>query len=318
MIAFLSFICVLTATCAGYPTKDTFTSDVWTFPLGTWVENLALRSNGHILATSIGKPEVWEVDPSGQQPALVVATIPNQEAVQGITEVEPDVFYVAANNFSLQAQTVQRNASAVYRLDFSKRSGDAVIEPTLVTRFDDSALLNGATTLDSEKGLILVGDSILGHVWLVDVYTGEKEMLPSNALFTPTNSEGPNGVNGMKFWNGLLYFSNWDQSLLANIPISIDRVVSGPAQILANLTTPDDILVLQNDRILVAGSDEIRLAKAEQVDLLSNSALLKGSTAVAKGIKPGEYFVSTSGGDAQYGGNVTVGGKIVRLSVDNI
>ena len=76
--------------------------DVWQFPNGTWVENLAVRSNGQILATLLSIPELYQVDPIGGQHPQLIHRFPMVTGLTGITEVEKDVFVVIAGNWSLK------------------------------------------------------------------------------------------------------------------------------------------------------------------------------------------------------------------------
>jgi len=78
------------------------------FPLGTWVENLAVRKNGQILASILTTPEIYLVDPSQQPPtAALVATFPALGCL-GIAEVKPDLFYViTGTSLSTPSQTPQ-------------------------------------------------------------------------------------------------------------------------------------------------------------------------------------------------------------------
>jgi hypothetical protein len=76
--------------------------DVWQFPNGTFVENLAVRSNGQILATLLSVPELYQVDPIGGRHPQLIHRFPMVTGLTGITEVEKDVFVVIAGNWSLK------------------------------------------------------------------------------------------------------------------------------------------------------------------------------------------------------------------------
>lgn len=57
------------------------------FPGGTWIENLAIRSNGLILANLLSAPEIYQVDPSTHA-AVLAAKIPAATGLLGIAEIE--------------------------------------------------------------------------------------------------------------------------------------------------------------------------------------------------------------------------------------
>lgn len=67
------------------------------FPRGTCIENLAIRSNGLILANLVSAPEIYLVDPKTGAASLATK-IPAATGLLGIAEIEKDVYYVVARN----------------------------------------------------------------------------------------------------------------------------------------------------------------------------------------------------------------------------
>src|ERR1700761_4932125 len=57
---------------------------IYEFENETWVENIAVRSNGKLLVTLITAPEVWEVDPI-ESTASLVYKFPNASSALGIS-----------------------------------------------------------------------------------------------------------------------------------------------------------------------------------------------------------------------------------------
>jgi hypothetical protein len=74
--------------------------DVWRFPTGTWVENIAVRSNGKLLVTLLSQPDVYQVNPSGTESPSLVYSFPGASGALGIAELGTDVFAVVAGNWS--------------------------------------------------------------------------------------------------------------------------------------------------------------------------------------------------------------------------
>jgi hypothetical protein len=72
------------------------------FPNLTWVENLAVRSNGQVLVTLLTTPELVLVDPFNDGKQVVVHQFPNVVGLTGIAEIAEDVFAVASGNFSVK------------------------------------------------------------------------------------------------------------------------------------------------------------------------------------------------------------------------
>lgn len=79
--------------------------NVAVFPNGTWVENIAVRWNGHLLVTLLNRPEVWEVEPLSGHSELVYS-FPEATGTLGIAEIEHDIFAVNVGNSTLPATGV--------------------------------------------------------------------------------------------------------------------------------------------------------------------------------------------------------------------
>lgn len=78
--------------------------NVWEFSNPTWVENIAVRSNGHLLVTILSSPDLYQIDPTGKPPQLV-HTFPQYTGLLGIAEIESDVFAVVTSNVTLATLT---------------------------------------------------------------------------------------------------------------------------------------------------------------------------------------------------------------------
>lgn len=76
--------------------------DVWQFPNETWIENIAIRSNGQLLVTLLSTPELYQVNPTGTQEPTLVYRFPEALGLLGIAELESDVFGVISGNFSVR------------------------------------------------------------------------------------------------------------------------------------------------------------------------------------------------------------------------
>ena len=92
---------------------------VWEFSNHTWVENLAVRSNGQILTTLGTTPELYQVDPNHQLNATLVHSFPNAISCLGITETTSDVFYIAVGNYSFDTFRTAPGSWSVWRVDMA-------------------------------------------------------------------------------------------------------------------------------------------------------------------------------------------------------
>ncbi|KAI4120609.1 MAG: hypothetical protein LQ338_006885, partial [Usnochroma carphineum] len=144
------------------------------FPKGTWVENLALRPSNQILTTLVTSPDLYQIDPLSLRPPILIHSFQGYTSLTGIVEVDPDVFYIVAGNFSLETFTPTPGSSSVFEVNLNtfnptKNQGARI---RLIADFPDAVFLNGATLLSRPRGEILLGDSAGGTVWYLNVRTG--------------------------------------------------------------------------------------------------------------------------------------------------
>lgn len=147
-------------------------TDIYHFPNGSWVENLAIRSNGGILASFAIQPQIAYLDPSqpGAAPKTIATFPAPATGTLGITELQPDVFYVATNNFSFTSLSALPGKGQVWRLDMTKYDECADVSVDLIANFTDSLFVNGVTHIP-DTNVVLVADSYLQVVWSLDVQT---------------------------------------------------------------------------------------------------------------------------------------------------
>lgn len=144
------------------------------FPNGTWVENLAIRSNGGILVDFGTSPQVAYVDPAAPEgkEAPIIATFPAPATgALGIAELTPDVFYVATSAVGFAGPT-PNGTGQIWEIDMRKYDKRQEAKVTLVANLTESVFLNGVAALGDMKTL-LVADPEKGLIWNVNVQTGD-------------------------------------------------------------------------------------------------------------------------------------------------
>ena len=73
--------------------------NIFTFPNNTFVENIAVRANGHLIVASPSVPTLFIIDPTVSSPtASVVHSFPVGTGPWGITELKNDVFVVVTGS----------------------------------------------------------------------------------------------------------------------------------------------------------------------------------------------------------------------------
>ena len=96
-------------------------SEVFKFKDGTKLENLAARSNGQLVLTSISDTTLRLLDPSRKNSkAQNVYTFPEATGLTGVIETTPDVFAIVAGNWSLKTFEGVQGSFAIWLVDFNK------------------------------------------------------------------------------------------------------------------------------------------------------------------------------------------------------
>src|SRR5271155_1199820 len=71
------------------------------FPLGTWVEHHAVRSNGKFLVTLLTTPDLFQVDPREIYEPQLIPTFSGHTSLLDIAVTYTNTFYVVAANLSI-------------------------------------------------------------------------------------------------------------------------------------------------------------------------------------------------------------------------
>ena len=297
------------------------------FPLGTFVENLAVRRNGQILVTIVTAPELYQVDPLKIRAPILIHTFSNATTLLGIVEVDRDVFYVAVGSIDFQKIQSIPGSFSIYKVDMTTFSILAHTTATItkVADFPDSITLNGLTLLDREAGLILIADSGAGAVLRLNVRTGEIRKVLEDPLMAPTSIPG-NGVNGIKIRDGALFWTNNNAQTFNRIPIHPDGTTAGTSSTLASGIAGDDFVFNKRGDAFIAQNawDNLVFLRAGGGSALviagsPNSTVLAGPSACQFGrtlVDRKSLYVTTNGGLAGYfTGNFRIGGTVSRIDV---
>lgn len=292
------------------------------FPTATWMENVAVRSNGQILATEDApSPILYQVDPFGSGRVTAIHKFTDSASLLGIVETSPDVFHVCSSNYS--SKLLQGyGEDYIFRVDLRSFEPDKPesAKITQVASVPNAKSLNGMTYLGGQANLLLISDFIEGVVWTVDLRSGESRISINN---TYTRSTGF-GVNGMKVFDDHLYFTNSQQGTLVKVPVNSRGEAAGPFTVLArDGFEPDDFAIDAKGDCYVAsflpGQNGIAFVPREG----GNPTIIagvQGPTGAAFGRTAADrdtLYISTSGGDfAYFSPPVKVSGKIVKVNVD--
>ncbi|KAH8692017.1 hypothetical protein BGW36DRAFT_437822 [Talaromyces proteolyticus] len=299
------------------------------FPNYTWIENMAIRSNGQILANDLSSGQIYLVNPQEYQVAPpVIAQFPNGTAITGIAEIEEDVFYTQSVQGNAYEVKFVPNTTVIWEVDIRgyRKGGQASLRK--VVEIPAANLPNGMTLLNKQDGTILIADSVLGVVWRVNVYTGAYEIVLDDSLLKPVpGSTFLFGVNGVHVVDDILYFSNTNQAILAKVPISRNGLPTGPiVTITKSVPAADDFTVDRSGNIWLAENVEntfVRVSTDGQVQTIVggvNSTALIGPVATAFGRGRDDrdiLYISTDGLTENSNGMIlTSNGKIASIDTN--
>lgn len=278
------------------------------------LENLAVRSNGDILATSVASPKLFGLSPQGDNPPIAVAEISGVTGLLGIVELEKDVFYVVGSNL-----TSTEESNGVWRVDvrnFQVAQNGTILQPasiSLVARIPSALQLNGMARLaPNDTNNLLISDSTQGNIIRLNINTKVVDAVIQEPEMAPLPVGLNIGVNGIRVRDSKLYFVSLDQGLFAGVPISpTSGATAGPVEMLASdITFGDDFAVSEDGKcayVATNGPQEII-----GVDLLhggktvvASSPLLGSASSVVAQEVDGRRVLYVTG--ATVSGNSTVG-----------
>lgn len=293
---------------------------VYQFPVATWIENLAVRENGQIIATEDTRPRIYQIDPfEPDQAAILLHEFDDTSSILGIVETSPDVFYVCSANYS--SKLLQGYGEAyVYKVDMRSflTSNPTSLNVSKLTSLTEAAGPNGMTFFANS---LLISDFIRGVIWSVDIDSGNVQVAANNSYTQSTAF----GANGIKVHGGELYFTNTQQETIVKVALDPDTgAITGNYTIMAQGgITPDDFAVDTNGNLYVTsftvGQNGLAFVPYEGGNA-TYIAGMAGPTGAAFGrtVKDRDVlYVSTSGGDYNYltGEPVTVAGSILSIQV---
>ena len=331
----LSFLLVSSASAlpqtASPPSTAPQAEVIYRFPDGTWIENLAVRSNGGgILVDDLRDPQVYFIDPAAANPTpQVVAKFPGPATgVFGIFELSTDVFYVATGAFNLTTLSPDgQGTGQIWRLDMAKFDAceQQEIEPELIADLPQSVALNGVTGLPDGKTL-LIAESGAGFVFRLNVETKAVD-IPINNPLTSVNSSAmpPLGVNGIHASEGYLYLTNTGKAQYSRVPIDSTGLPTGDGEVLAQGNIfPDDFAVTSSGAaafIADGAANVIQFTSGAPGSAFKPVCSVNGPTAVQFGRTDSDkntLYVTASGNDTAYSQSpVPVGGAILRFDLSS-
>lgn len=227
LIAFFSNI--LPQTCMASPNPDSTlekraapppipATPFYIFPNGGQAENIKPRLSGQLLVTINSAAELYQINPLVNQSGGLVHRFDGYTSLFGIVELQPDIFYVTAGNYTGAPDYYGfKGTFSVFKVDLRKIPDPAANQKSVkvsnVVDIPQAQLLDGFAVFNAQNGLLVTGDTQTGTLYLIDVRRGTATAVLQDDLLAGTSSERSAGlahlgINGLKVYSGDVYFTN--------------------------------------------------------------------------------------------------------------
>lgn len=189
-----------------------------TFPVNTFLENLAIAHSGDIFVTSHEAGEIFKLDTNHNLTQYAKL----EGKVTGIVIIGSDSLLVngwTAEGVSFIATLTQGTVESLQTVP-------------------DAAFLNGIIAIAPD--LYLMADSYRGAIWIFELATKAVKIWLEHPLLARSDSSDPfPAANGLKRFGDVLYVSNTQKKLLLRIPLDYNLAPQDP-EIFVSGTNIDD------------------------------------------------------------------------------
>jgi hypothetical protein len=256
------------------------------FPNGTFLENLVVEPDGRVIFTNYfaRRLEVW----SRAGGHALIAAVPDHPVSLAPLGGGRQALAVHGASY-MEGPAAMRGRAALLILD---PDGTAVRRIAL----PDAIFPNGSLLI--APGRLLLADSALGRVWLVDLEAGTAATWLDHPLLAPVPGQPYPGVNGIKRAGDALLLSNSAQRTLLRVRLAGMAAQGAPEQVAQMTGGIDDFVVAPDGTLFAATHAEglARLASGASAPTIIAAPGVEGSTAVA--LTPdgrGLYALGTGG-----------------------
>jgi hypothetical protein len=231
------------------PIPEVTLTPVAYFPQGYFLENLAVRSDGSVLISSLLHKELWCVpgsEPSLDAKPVLVHKFDN--IVMGIVEAEPNIFIVSLSD------GYTTHESHLGRIDLNGWVPGEPVSPEIIYTFDYRVrALNGSCLLAA--GVMLIADCFAGLIWRIDLDPGAHQARARIWMEHPTMSMDLDsevapppqpGINGIHYGpkTGYVYYTSTAQKVFMRIPVNPDTLdPAGHPEFVAAIDKTDDFCI---------------------------------------------------------------------------
>lgn len=228
------------------------------------IENVAVRSNGQILATNMNAATLYAVDPVAKT-STTALTVTGASGLSGIGEYAPDIFAVIGGK-------------GIYKVDFTASPPKS----SLIRTITEANNLNGLAVFDNSS--VLVADAGKGVVYKFDVNSGNYAVVLQDTTMAPSGGI-PFGIDGIKYRDGVVWYTNIFKNSFHKV--AVDPATAKPTGAYTTLWTNlmgDDLCFGPNGKIYVATNSKNSLVEVDPaVGKPTSVGTVTGSTSCAFG-----------------------------------
>lgn len=317
-----------------------------TFPIGTFLENIAVRSNSSLLISSMISGEIFYLDPNATDPQSTLLTLhsfnssnlqsSSEETAYGTNNVAealvedpntPDIFYTFSGIHG------KAGTWSIFRLDLRtfNPSSHPQIEVKKLADVPHALWLNGGTMLPS--GILLIAESRLGQVVAYNLSTNTISIWLEHPLLGKVTAlpEWP-AINGIQYFRGSVFATSSDRAIVLRMdadPLT-GAYIHDSIKVVAENLTGDDLAFDQQGNAYIATNPAQSVMKVsglgagaktgEKVTIIGGEGIKEtaGPTAVAFGRGEGDrrsVYVTTTGGIVKAVGEGVGVARVVRALV---
>jgi hypothetical protein len=172
---------------------------ITSFPVNTFIENIVVTNDGSLFVSNHEAGQIVHISLNGTQ--TIHATW--ESKIAGLAIATDSSLIVTAWNAEGIPVVLQVSVS-----------GDIKVLATL----PEAIFLNGLTRLEDER--YLLADSFRGAIWEFNLKDNSSKIWLEDPLLARSSSESQiPAVNGLKFFDGVLYASNTEKQLILKIAV---------------------------------------------------------------------------------------------------
>ncbi|KAJ5549674.1 hypothetical protein N7535_002389 [Penicillium sp. DV-2018c] len=296
---------------------------------GSWIDNLAVRSDGNLLLTRLDTPEVWLVNTTSGN-ATLAYSFPNVTSCFGISEIEDDVFAVVVGNFSTKTFAPTAGSFSLQKLDFANtaarakgpQSGNPLASE--IAALPKAIAPNGMVTFSRASNLVLIADSPKGVIWKVNTKTGDYSVALNDTTMLPAKGQSlPLGVNSLTVLGHYVYYTSTTRMEYCRVKVDEDAKAIGDFEVIASGFLPDNIEVTEDGTAYVPTGPQnsvVRITPLGQIALVAGGQIsteMPGPSSIRLSKDGQSFYVGTSGGQiAPVLGTFVEPAKVVRITLE--